>query len=317
MSFRVVVGDILKQKTEIIAVPAIMHSCSGSDRTELSVRIFEAANYNGLIKEFINHPELKPGEYFFTSSFRLEKRCGIKKIAHFFPCRFCDSFHFENLGVYRQIIADAFKQKYRSIALMLYSEGYSPELVFDKIKRDIIWCTNNMGDTEVVLVVPPEAVSPLLLTHFEKRGISYINQTAAEPVSTAEKSVSRSDDREFYKECLKSIRNCSEFARTLGCAASTITRFVNNSSTDGFIPKKSTVLLVAIGLRLNSEERRSFVNGGGYEYPSDERDNVIEEIIRKESRSPGYVIAEIEDRNPGWALIKRRNTGHGAVDNEG
>ncbi len=317
MSFRVVVGDILRQKTEVIAVPAIMHAGSGPDRTEISIRIFEAANYNGLMKEFGSRPELKPGEHCFTSSFRLEKRSGIRKIAHFFPCRFCDEFHFENLGVYREIINDAYNQNYRSIALMLYSEGYSPELVFDKIKQDINWCTMGRDDLEIILVVPTELVSPMLLLHIEKKGIEYINQSDTEPVSRAEKAENYDMDKEFYTACLNKITNQSEFARTIDCTPSTITRIINKSLKG--VPKKSTVLLIAIGLQLNSEERRSFINGAGYAYPADERDNAIEKIIRKESRSPQYIISTLEDMNSDWALIKRRGKSEkrSVLNNEG
>lgn len=78
-----------------------------------------------------------------------------------------------------------------------------------------------------------------------------------------------------------------------------VTRFKNGKIKH---PSKQHTVAMAVGMELGDYERFEFIRCAGHKYPSEERDLLVEEIIRSGTKGFTKINAKLMEKSPGYAL---------------
>lgn len=280
MPLKIITGDILEQKSDILVMPAAPRTGPSS---QFAKNIYVAAGYEDMQKarEQIGH--LFDGEAAITPGFNLN----TKYIIHAFTPEWFGGFMRETellTNCYKNGIKIAVKLNAESISFPLLGAGTNrvPPDVAKKVAVDAIagYLRAHSLSINVYLVIYPDIAKELsVLKPFKEK--------------------SRFHKSRFIEYMNKNIPNITKFANSIGCNKSTVNRIMNGNTE---CPQKNTVLLIALGLHLSKDERYDFINCSGNPYPVDERDYKLEELLDNGYTNIDDINIRLYEENPEWEL---------------
>lgn len=282
MPLKIITGDILEQKSDILVMPAAPRKGPSSEFAE---NIYNAAGYDDMQKARKKIGHLPAGEAAVTPGFNLT----AKYVIHVFTPEWFGGFMNEPeflANCYCNAIKSAVKLNAKSISFPLLGSGTNrvPPDVAEKIAVHAICnCLRTHSySINVYLVICPGTA----------KALSECDIALPEEKKQFHKS-------RFIKYMNDNIPNITKFANYIGCNKSTVNRIMNGNTE---CPQKSTVLLIAIGLQLSKEERYDFINCSGNPYPVDERDYKLEELLDSGYTNIDDINILLYQQNPEWEL---------------
>lgn len=280
MPLKIITGDILEQKSDILVMPAA--PCGGPS-SKFAENIYNAAGYEDMQKarEEIGH--LPDGEAAVTPGFNLN----AKYVIHVFTPEWFGGFMNEPkflTNCYKNAIKCAAELNAESISFPLLGSGTNrvPPETAEKIAVDAVsgYLRAHSLSINVYLVIHPDTAKVL----------SDLNP---------QKEKTQFNKSRFIEYMNSNIPNITKFANYIGCNKSTLNRIMNGNTE---CPQKSTVILIALGLNLSKDERYDFINCSGNPYPIDERDYKLEELLDMGYTNIDDINIMLYQANPEWEL---------------
>lgn len=280
MPYKIITGDILEQKTDILVMPAAPRSGPSS---QFAKKIYTIAGFDDMQKarEQIGH--LPDGEAAVTPGFNLN----AKYVIHVFTPEWFGGFMKEPMyltNCYKNALKIAIDMNVASISFPLLGSGTNrvPPADAKKIAVETIsgYLRAHPSPLNVYLVIHPDIAKEL-------SGFSTDNDRP------------RFHKSRFIEYMNTNIPSITKFADYIGCNKSTLNRIMNGNTAS---PQKSTVLLIALGLNLTKDERYDFINCSGNPYPVDERDYKIEELLENGCTNIDKINIRLYEENPEWEL---------------
>ena len=308
MPFKIITGDFLEQEAEIMVIPTSKRSAH--PYTAVSERVYQVAGYSKMYDARENFGELSPGDIVVTPGFDLN----VQHVIH--VC--IPTVHVNNdlkasiyalKKCYRKALEYAEEKEAKSISFPFMGKGFYPEAA-KSIASDTIrnYLRSRESCMTVYFVIPP-SYEPV-----------YEDQTKSEsPVTEnyidcyTEYDIRFEEDfrnsglsrdtfcREYVDKLLTDrITNAEQLANAIDYDKGNLCKFRNGQTLK---PKKHRVIAMAIGMGLSDEERYNFIRSVGYnKYPEDERDRIVEKLMRSERRDFESVNNELCRINPDFAL---------------
>lgn len=301
MPFKMIIGDILEQETDVVVIPAVPPTGAVSEFTK---SIYDAAGYDALLTERKKFGHLKKCQTAVTSGCNLKADYVIHvAVPSWNSCLENES---EKLAeCYRNALRQVESICASSVAFPLLGAAKNgfPVEIAKRIAEKVI--TEFLADGKpitVYLIIVYDTAQKLN----EKYGL-YDRLWGYE--KNLEKAVISSgmDKTEFnkkkFKEYLsKYIPNAEELANIIDYDKSSISRLMSGKTSKP--KKKKNVLAMAIAMGLSDEDRYCFVNCVGYKYPEDKRDELIEELMISGNRDFRSINEILINHNAEWSLTE-------------
>lgn len=103
----------------------------------------------------------------------------------------------------------------------------------------------------------------------------------------------------LYKYLNSRIENAEQLSREIDYDKGSICKFRSGKIAK---PRKHRVIAMAIGMGLSDEERYDLIKCAGYRYPEDERDRIVESLMRSGCRDFKAINEKLCDISPEFAL---------------
>ncbi len=211
---------------------------------------------------------------------------------------------------YHHILCWAEKAEIKSIVIPLLGFRAYDELN-EKTARETVGVHIRVTQTDlnIYLVLPPDQ-GPIYIENSDE--LSEPPKTAAYDDIYAqydrrfeeELRLSGLERAEFCKHRLdyylnSRIENAEQLSRIIDYDKGSICKFRSGKISK---PRKHRVLAMAVGMGLSDEERYDFIKCAGYRYPEDERDRIIESLIRSGITDFKSINGQLCDISPEFAL---------------
>lgn len=295
MPLKIIIGDILEQDVDVIVIPVVPYSGASSEFTR---KIYDNAG-NELLKARQGFKHLSLDESAITSGFNLKASYVIH--VHILEWYGGNSGEFTHLTkCYCEALRTATEHNLKSIAFPLLGTGTNrfPFETAKKIAEETIssYLSSNKLDLQVYLVIyrgnEDDNIKSLRID-YEKKYQEELKNSKMSKVEFNEKRV--------QNYLINNISNEETLSELIDYDKSSISRFVSGKIKK---PNKSRVIAMALGMELNDEERYDFIRCTGYKYPDDERDYMIENIIRSGERDFTAINKTLEEINSDFSLKK-------------
>lgn len=283
MPLEIIIGDILKQKSDILVMPAAPRIGPSS---EFAKKIYNTAGFDEMYKARMEIGHLSNGEVAVTPGFKLN----AKYVIHAFTPKWHGGFMHETkflTNCYKNAVKIAINLNVKSISFPLLGAGTNRvnPYVAKKVAVDAItgYLRANSCPINVYLVIHPDMETELFAPEHSEKKIKF-------------------DKSRFINRMNNEIQNITKFADSIRCNKSTIDRIMNEQTK---YPQKNTVLLIALGLGLSKDERYDFINCSGHPYPFDQRDYRLEELLDNGYTNIDDINIILYQENPEWILTNK------------
>jgi O-acetyl-ADP-ribose deacetylase (regulator of RNase III) len=291
MPLKIVVGDILQQNVDAIVIPVVPYEGASSEFTR---KVYASAG-NELLKARQDFQPLPVDGSAITSGFNLKSRYVIHvHVPEWYGGMSNEPKYLTKC--YHKALKTAVEHNLNSVAFPLLGTGTNriPVEVAKKIAVDTIngYLKAHSLDLQVYLVVYHHNVSYFNI----EREKDYIQVSENINLSRIE-----FNDKRVQNYLIKNISNAEALAELIDYDKSNISRFVSRKIKK---PNKSRVIAIALAMELSDEERYDFIRCTGHTYPDEERDYIIEEIIRSGKRDFTSINNTLCEINPEFSLKK-------------
>ena len=311
MPFKIITGNFMKQEAEIMVIPTARNS--SAPLTAVCERVYRAAGYDKMRKAREGFGELEFGDIVVTPGFDLNAHNVIHACVPL--SRIAVNNNYEVMKTaYRTCFSKALNRAREQNAQSI-SFAFKKDLggtimwstVISTIKTHLIF---NDPCIDVYLVLQP-GIRPVYENQEEQTKRESI---AAENYTDCYSEYSMRFEEAFrgsgmlrdafcrqYVESLLTLRitNAERLANTIDYDKGALCRFRNGQITT---PRKHRVIAIAVAMELSDEERYNFIRCVGYKYPDDDRDRIVEKLMRSGVRDFKSVNEELCKINPEFAL---------------
>lgn len=285
MPLKIITGDILKQKCDILVMPAAPRT---GPTSKFARTIYDTAGFDNMQKARKKIGHLSDGEAAVTPGFNLN----AQYVIHVFTPEWFGGFMSEPKFLtkcYCNAIKCAINLNAESIAFPLLGSGTNrvPLDVAEKIAVDAIsgYLRAHSYSINVYLVIHPKTANEM-----------------SESALDLQKETPHFCKSDFIKLLNGYIDSISKFSEYIGLNKSTLARIMNGSTE---CPQKSTVILIALGLGLSKDKRYELINSSGNMYPVDERDYKIEDLLERGCSNIDDIELALYNENPAWNLRQK------------
>lgn len=303
----------MKQPAEIMVIPTAKKR--PMPLTAVCRRVYKAAGYDEMTKARESFGELEFGDIVVTSGFNLNAH----NVIH--ACVPPAIINIDEIGYQKAIRKSILKalrwaeeRDVKSISFALFGTGGCRELAQRAASAAIrTHLRTEESCMKVYLVVPPSA-EPVYEEQTEQSEqaerkspmiVNYIDCYSEYGIRFEEKfRESKMPRDEFCRKYIYDLINLyieteEQLEEIINYSKSSINRFKNGNIAK---PDKNHVIAMAIALGLSDEERYNFINCARCKYPVDERDRIIETMMRSGTRDFKSVNDELIRINPDFAL---------------
>ena len=317
MPFKIITGNFMKQEAEIMVIPTARSS--PSPLTPVCERVYRTAGYDKMLKARESFGELEFGDIVVTPGFDLNAHNVIHACVPLSRIA-VNKDHEAMKTAYRTCFSKALdrasKQNAQSISFA-FKKGFGGTIVWSTvistIKTHLIF---NDPCIDVYLVLQP-GIKPVYEDQEEQtKRESTVPENYTDCYSEydirfeeefSSSGMTREDFCRKYVQDLLTLRitNAERLAVTIDYDKGALCRFRSGQIT---MPRKHRVIAMAVAMGLSDEERYNFIRCVGYKYPDDDRDRIVEKLMRSGIRNFDSLNDELYRINPELALdVKSKN----------
>lgn len=320
MALEIILGEFLKQKAEIMVIPTSREDPCFINR--VAEKVFKAAGYTELCEARRKFGKLNYGDIVVTPGFDLD----VKYIIHACIRPYWVNSNMEETKnilkqCYSQALQWAEESNAESISFTPMGVGLIPKTM-EKIATDTIEDHLRAGksDLNVFLIIPLsyDLFYPVVEGRpnirrsagtgaaVEKNRDIYTDYNIRFEEKLRDSGMTREDFCRDYVMNILTYRiiNADQLAKTIEYDRVAVYRFRNGKILK---PKKNRVIAMAIAMGLSDEERCNFIRCVGYKYPYEERDYIVEKLMRSGIVDYERVNSELCRINPELTLSGKRS----------
>ncbi len=314
MQFEIIIGDLLEQNTQAIAIPLVPYSGPSSKYSRMT---YERAGWDELLQARRELPKMSDGGCGVTKGFGLiAENVFHARVPEWFGG--LEQEHRPLSRCYCNALRIAAENGIQSIAFPLLGVGTNrvpPEKAYT-IAKDAISGYLRAHDLTltVYLVIHPsviELLSPTQKTDFtdmpnQSENCYRIWEHRREE-EFLQAGVQKYDEDKYYRDRIKSYFDKylkmpkSALAEMVHCHKSTVSRFIQGETRK---TAKATVIAMAVCLGLSDEERYDFIRSADHAYPVTQQDYLIEKLIISGHRTLPELNDALDQVNPDMILVQ-------------
>ena len=300
MPFKMIIGDILEQETDVVVIPAVPTSGAISKFTK---SVYDAAGYDALLSERRKFGHLKKCQAAVTSGCNLKADYVIHvAVPSWNSCLENES---EKLAeCYRNALRQVESICASSVAFPLLgaSKNGFPVEIAKRIAEKVI--TEFLADGKpitVYLIIVYDTAQKLNEKYGLYDRLWGYEKNLKNAVLASDKDKDAFYDEKIQKYLSEYIPNAEKLANIINYDKSCISKLKKGRISK---PRKENVLAMAIAMGLSDEDRYCFVNCVGYKYPEDKRDELIEELMISGNRDFSSINEILINHNAEWSLTE-------------
>ena len=317
MAFKIRTGNFLEQEAEIMVIPTSRNSATPVGA--ISERVYKAAGYSKMYDARESFGELSPGDIVVTSGFALNVRNIIFACVPKWQWRF-DYSKEHSQRVLRMCIIHALQwaeqNEVKSISFPLMGTWFPRDVAEMTASAAIrTHIRTEASFIDVYLILPPseEPIYEDMTESESPVSENYIDCYAEYDIRFEENFRNSGMSKDAF--CQKYVRdiltyritNAEQLAKTIDYDKGDLSNFRNGKLKK---PAKHRVIAMAIYMGLSDEERYNFIRSVGHnKYPEDERDRIVEKLMRSGYRDFESINNELCRINPDFDLKAKTKKG--------